>query len=194
MRGVRSDEEGNTYVAKDRLVGKRFHRMSIIKDLRSVIFSFGAVFLVLSIGTYTYYTQYIPFENANVVGGMDTDSMGEWVITSQFETIENTATTSGDVVLIVATPTTTVETIPVATKINPSFYDALEAQKAAKEKAAAEAWAEQIAADALAQQIAKEKAAADLLAAQLEAERLAKEIVAVEKATVVKKSRKSRAS
>lgn len=168
--------------------------MSITKDLRSVIFSFGAVFLVLSIGAYTYYTRYVPFENANIAGNTDADGVEEWVITNQLETVEDTATTSGDVVLVVTTPTTTVETIPVATKTNPSSYDALEAQKATKEKAAAEAWAEQIAADALAKQIAKEKAAADLLAAQLEAERLAKEITAAEKATVVKKSRKSRAS
>ena len=168
--------------------------MSITKDLRSVIFTFGAVFLVLSIGAYTYYTRYIPFESANIAGNSDTDGVEDWVMTNQFETIEDTATTSGGVELVVATPTTTVETVPVATKTNPSFYDALETQKATKEKAAAEAWAEQIAADALAKQIAKEKAAADLLAAQLEAERLVKEKVAAEKTAVAKKSRKSRAS
>lgn len=167
--------------------------MEITKDFKNVLFSFGVIFATLSIGTYVYYAQPMLPEELSAISITDPDSMDDWTFT-QAEIDNSIVTISSSTEPLEPAPTTTEPVVPVPVKTNIQFSEAIAKQiadqKATQDKAVADALAAKIAAEKL----AAEKAAADLLAAQLEAERLAKEIVAVEKATVVKKSRKSRAS
>jgi hypothetical protein len=168
--------------------------MIIAKDLQNVLFSFGVVLLTLSIGTYTYYAQPTFPEDLSATGISDPDSMDDWTFT-QTE-IDNPVTpVSSSTESLDTKPTTTEPVVPVPVKTNTQFSDAIAKQiadqKAAEDKAAADALAAKIAAD---QKAAEDKAVADALAAKIAADQLAAEKAAADAAAAAKKSRKSRAS
>lgn len=158
--------------------------MEIKKDLQNVIFSFGAVFLSMSVGGYMYYTRDTDSLNARVISEREEVTVDDSI---QYELPENVVPTTEDVVPVagVVVPTTTK---PVVEDIGAKSKALLEAEQRAKEKAATDALAQQIAeTQAMIDALAKEKATADALAAQLAAEKAAADAAA-------KKSRKSRAS
>jgi hypothetical protein len=172
--------------------------MIIAKDLKNVLFSFGVVLLTLSIGAYTYYAQPTFPEDLSATSISDPDSMDDWTFT-QTE-IDNPVTpVSSSTESLDTKPTTTEPVVPVPVKTNTQFSDAIAKQiadqKAAEDKAAADALAAKIAADQLAaEKAAQDKAAADALAAKIAADQLAAEKAAADAAAAAKKSRKSRAS
>ncbi len=163
------------------------------KDFQNVLFSFGAVFVTLSVGAYVYYAQPQLPEDLNATGALDVDSMDDWTLTQTEDDMTiSTVSSSTEMLQTATTSPEPVVPVPVPVKTTNTQTDAiakqLADQKAAQEKAAADALAAKLAAEKL----VAEKAAADALAAKLAAEKLAAEKAAADAAA--KKSRKSRAS
>lgn len=157
------------------------------KDLQNVLFSFGAVFLCLAVGAYTYYSQ-------------DGEPLNIQVVTPREEIATDDQVELDSKTIIIATTTELVVPVPVPVAETSTNFSGATAKQIADQKAAEE----KVIADA-AKKAADEKAlaeallAADALAKQLAAEEKAiADAAAAEKAAAdaaaVKKSRKSRAS
>lgn len=151
--------------------------MIIAKDLQNVLLSFGAVFLCLAVGAYTYYSQ-------------DSEPLNIQVVTPREEIVTNDQVELDSKTIIIATTTELLVPVPVpVAETSTNFSDAtakqIADQKVAEEKAIADA----------VKKAADEKALAEaLLAADALAKQLAAEEKAIADAAAAKKSRKSRAS
>src|SRR3989339_2231465 len=96
--------------------------MNITKDFKNVLFSFGVVFVTLSIGTYVYYAQPILPEELSAISITDPDSMDDWTFT-QAEIDNSIVTISSSTKPLEPAPTTIEPVVPIPAKTNTQFSD-----------------------------------------------------------------------